>query len=84
MLTAVMRTVEPPFPAYRRTVEALKTYMKLAREDDGELLPLPAKPVKPGNAYSGVPRLKGFLLSWEICPRPRQAEAPDLVYRGLW
>ena len=58
---AVMRTVEPPFPAYRQTVDALRTYMKLASEDDGEPLPVPPKSVKPGDSYSGVPRLKRLL-----------------------
>jgi L,D-transpeptidase YcbB len=49
-VTTVMRTVEPPFPAYRQTLDALKTYMKLAREDDGEPLPLPLKSIKPGDS----------------------------------
>ena len=60
-VSAVMQTVEPPFPAYRRTVDELRTYKKLASADDGELLPVPAKPVKPGNPYGGVARLTQLL-----------------------
>ena len=81
-VTAVMRTVEPPFPAYRQTVDALRTYMKLAREDDGEPLPLPLKPVKPGDSYSGVTRLKRLLDILGDLPATDAAEAPGLIYKG--
>lgn len=81
-LTAVMRTVEPPFPAYRRTVEALQTYIKFAREDDGELLPVPPKPVKPGNTYDGVQRVKSLLTLLGDFSVTSAGEAPDSIYRG--
>ena len=80
-MNQVLRGVEPPFPQYRQTVEALQTYMKLAREDDGELLPLPSKPVKPGAAYGGVPRLTRLLRLLGDLP----ADAPpaaDQLYNG--
>jgi len=79
---AVMRTVEPPFPAYRQTVDALRTYMKLASNDDGEVLPLPPKSVKPGDAYSGVPRLKRLLSLLGDLPGTEATEAPELIYKG--
>ena len=53
----VMETVEPPFPTYHRTVRALQTYMDLARRDDGEMLPSSRRAIRPGDPYSGVPRL---------------------------
>ena len=81
-VTAVMRTVEPPFLAYRRTLEALKTYLKLAREDDGEFLPLPPKPVKPGSTYSGVLRLKRLLSLLGDLPATETDEVPELIYKG--
>ena len=56
-----LKQLEPSFPAYRRTVQALAAYSKLAREDDGELLPIPGKAVRPGDAYEGVPRLARLL-----------------------
>lgn len=77
----VMRGVEPPFPQYRQTVEALQTYMKLAREDDGELLPLPAKPLKRGAVYSGVPRLARLLRLLGDLPAGTPPAA-DQLYNG--
>jgi L,D-transpeptidase YcbB len=53
--------VEPPFPVYRRTEAALKTYLDLASRDDGEPLPIPSRTVRPGNSYAGIPRLARLL-----------------------
>jgi L,D-transpeptidase YcbB len=53
--------VEPPFPGYKRTQKALQQYMVWSQQDDGEQLPVPAKPVEPGNPYNGVPRLTRLL-----------------------
>ena len=58
---AALAQVEPPFDGYRRTKEALHTYQVLAREDDGEVLPGTAKPLEPGQSYSGVNRLARLL-----------------------
>src|SRR3954468_5000125 len=44
-IPALLSTVEPPFPGYRRTEQALDRYVKLARDDDGEKLPVPAKAI---------------------------------------
>jgi len=56
-IDTVMATVEPPFPTYHRTLMALRTYMDLSRRDDGEMLPSSPEAIRPGDAYSGVPRL---------------------------
>jgi L,D-transpeptidase YcbB len=56
-----INTVEPPFPVYRRTEAALKTYLELARRDDGAILPVPSRTVRPGDSYAGVPRLVRLL-----------------------
>jgi len=56
-----MRDLEPPFPAYRRTLAALQTYRELARQDDGEPLPVPGKTLHSGDLYAGVPRLSRLL-----------------------
>jgi murein L,D-transpeptidase YcbB/YkuD len=53
--------VEPPFAGYKRTQRALQRYMELSRQDGGEQLPVPAKPVEPGSPYDGVPRLTRLL-----------------------
>jgi len=60
-VSAVAASVEPPFPTYRRTEQALARYVELARTDSGEKLPAAVKPVEPGQAYAGVPRLANFL-----------------------
>ena len=60
-ILALLQTVEPPFPGYRRAEQALGRYLQLAREDDGEKLPLPAKTVEVGQQYPGVPRLSRLL-----------------------
>jgi L,D-transpeptidase YcbB len=60
-VSAVVASVEPPFPTYRRTEEALARYVELARTDSGEKLPATTKPVEPGQVYAGVPRLVKLL-----------------------
>jgi murein L,D-transpeptidase YcbB/YkuD len=58
---AELDQVEPPFAGYKRTQLALQQYMERSRQDDGEQLPVPAKPVDPGGTYGGVPRLTRLL-----------------------
>ncbi|MDE3186640.1 MAG: L,D-transpeptidase family protein [Acidobacteriota bacterium] len=60
-LKATLDGIEPPFPAYRRTEQALARYIELARRDDGEKLPAVKKTIEPGQPYKGVPRLVRFL-----------------------
>ena len=48
-VAGVLAQVEPPYPGYRRTVQALQTYTALARKDDGELLPPVKKAIAPGD-----------------------------------
>ena len=63
-----------------RYEEALQRYRILALEDDGELLPVPAKPVEPGKSYTGVARLTRLLR--ELGDLPADAAAPAGVYAG--
>jgi murein L,D-transpeptidase YcbB/YkuD len=76
-----VQDVEPPFPAYRRTILALKKYREMAREDDGEPLPSPAKMIQPGDSYVGVPRLFRLMrLLGDLAPG---ATAPSsTAYQG--
>ncbi len=60
-LQTVFDAVEPPFPGYRRTEQALANYIELARTDQREELPAVTKPIAPGQPYPGVPRLVRFL-----------------------
>jgi murein L,D-transpeptidase YcbB/YkuD len=75
-----MRDVEPPFPAYRRTLVALRTYRELACQDDGEPLPS-GKTIRSGDSYAGVPRL--FRLLRLVGDLSTQASTPSsAVYEG--
>jgi L,D-transpeptidase YcbB len=41
--------IGPSFGGYKRTLQALRQYLQLARQDDGEKLPVASKPVAPGS-----------------------------------
>ena len=45
-VAGALAQVEPLYSGYRRTVQALQTYVELAKRDDGEKLPAPAAPKK--------------------------------------
>jgi murein L,D-transpeptidase YcbB/YkuD len=75
-----LETLEPPFPIYRRTKAALKTYFELAKRDDGGLLPVTARAVKPGDSYAGVPRLTRFLSL--VGDFPNEDSGNEGVYQG--
>jgi L,D-transpeptidase YcbB len=60
-IPALLDTVEPPFSGYRRTEKALARYVELARGDDGEKLPVPAKAIEVGRQYAGLLRLSRLL-----------------------
>jgi len=67
-ISAVLDAIEPPFATYSRTEQALARYVQLAREDDGENLPTPPKPIDPGQTYAGVPRLVRLLTLFGDLP----------------
>ena len=60
-VSASLRAAEPPFPAYRRTADALATYRELARREAGQPLSIPTKSIKPGDRYPELPHLVGML-----------------------
>jgi murein L,D-transpeptidase YcbB/YkuD len=60
-VSAVLDGIEPPFAGYRRSEQALARYLDLARTYNGEKLPMPAKPVNPGQTYAGVSGLSRIL-----------------------
>ena len=79
-VSSVLAQVEPPYPGYQRTIRALKTYLQLARDDDGETLPGAKKPVEPGEVYPGVPRLTRFLRRVGDLPADAVVDAGRSVY----
>jgi L,D-transpeptidase YcbB len=80
-VNAAVSAVEPPFPTYRRTLAALKGYLELARKDDGEPLPVPSKPIRPGDLYAGLPRLVRLLTLLGDLPESKEQITPA-VYQG--
>ena len=60
-VATALAQVEPPYPGYRRVLQALQTYTARAKTDDGEVLPPVKKAIVPGDAYTGVPRLTRLL-----------------------
>jgi L,D-transpeptidase YcbB len=73
-VAAELAQIEPPFAGYKRTLQVLQKYMQLAPQDNGEQLPIPAKPVDPGSAYDGVPRLTRLLRLLGDLPDTAPAE----------
>jgi murein L,D-transpeptidase YcbB/YkuD len=79
---ATIEGIEPPFPAYRRTEQALARYTELARQDDGEKLPAVTKPIEPGQAYAGVPRLTRLLRLVGDLPENAAGSQDPGIYGG--
>jgi murein L,D-transpeptidase YcbB/YkuD len=74
--------VEPPYPGYHRTLQALQTYAELAKKDDGEPLPAAKKTVSPGDVYPGVPRLTRLLRLVGDLPADANVPADQTTYDG--
>ncbi len=81
-IDAAFEAVEPPFPIYHRTQDALKKYMEFARLDDGELLPVSLRAIKPGDSYAGVPRLARLLSLLGDLPAEHEEANAEGNYQG--
>ena len=81
-VAGVLAQVEPSYPGYKRTIQALQTYIELARKDDGEQLPAVKKAIAPGDAYPGVPRLTRLLRLVGDLPASADVAADPPVYQG--
>jgi murein L,D-transpeptidase YcbB/YkuD len=79
---AALTKLEPAFPYYQRAKKALQSYRTLAREDDGELLPMLKKPIEPGNVYAGCPRLIRLLRRLGDLPPQIVIPPNSQVYEG--
>ncbi len=78
----VLAQVEPPYPGYRRTIEALNAYLEIAKKYDGRTLPAAPKTVAPGDSYAGVPQLAHFLRLLGDLPPDANVAADGTVYQG--
>ncbi len=76
--------LEPPYILYHRTEDALRKYMQLAAQDDGEKLPPPAKKktIDPGDDYPGVPRLVRLLKLVGDLPTNADVAPDSTIYQG--
>jgi L,D-transpeptidase YcbB len=81
-VSAVLVQIEPPYPGYQRTIQALQTYIQLAKKDDGEQLPAVTKPIAPGDTYAGVPRLIRLLRLVGDLPADATLPADTTIYQG--
>jgi L,D-transpeptidase YcbB len=84
-VAAQLAQVEPPYPGYRRTLQAFQSYVELAKKDDGEQMPPPAAPKKtisPGDTWPGVPRLTRLLRLVGDLPAGASVAADGLIYDG--
>ena len=79
---AAMAQVDLPYPGYRRTIQALQTYMELAKKDDGEQLPPVKKAIVPGDSYPGVPRLARLLRLVDDLPADANVPVAPPIYQG--
>jgi L,D-transpeptidase YcbB len=79
---AALIHIEPPYPGYQRTIEALQNYIQLAKADDGAQLPALTKPVAPGDMWAGVPRMTRLLTTVGDLPKDASVPADSTVYQG--
>jgi len=79
---AAIDAIEPPFPGYKLAKQALVRYIRLAREDNGERLPVPKAPVERGEHYSGVPRLIRLLRILGDLAAGDKIPARSTIYGG--
>jgi murein L,D-transpeptidase YcbB/YkuD len=81
-VAGVLAQVEPPYPGYRRTIQALHTYLELEKEYDGKLLPATQKTIAPGDSYPGVPQLTRLLRLVGDLPAGANVAADGTAYQG--
>jgi murein L,D-transpeptidase YcbB/YkuD len=49
---SLLNSLDPPFPAFRRSLKVLEQYRRLAQADDGQKIPAPSRPVREGDEWS--------------------------------
>jgi murein L,D-transpeptidase YcbB/YkuD len=81
---AALAQAEPPYPGYRRTIQALDNYLEFAKEQNNEPLTLPAgqKAMAPGDSYTGVPALIRRLRQEHDLPAHGNVSEDATVYQG--
>ena len=81
-LESALADTEPQIAVYGELQQALVKYMLLAKEDDGEKLPIPHSIVFFGTAYDGVPRLARLLRLVGDLPESAEIDKDSRLYAG--
>ena len=81
-VSEVLQQVEPPYPGYKRTIQALQTYLQLAKKSDGTPLPAIQKTISPGDSYPGVPQLVRLLRLVGDLPADSSVSADETIFQG--
>jgi len=81
-VVGVLARVEPPYPGYQRTIQALQSYSEFAKEYAGNRLPPIQKAIAPGDSYSGVPQLIKLLRLVGDLPADASVAADGAVYQA--
>jgi len=81
-VASAVAKVEPPYPGYKRTIQALQKYMELAKSDNGAQLPLVAKTLAPGDPYAGTTQLARRLQLLGDMPANTAVPADQTTYDG--
>jgi murein L,D-transpeptidase YcbB/YkuD len=74
-----VREIEPSFRLYRKLKETLVRYRELARDPAARTLP-PARVVRPGDSYAGVPALRRLLVALGDLPAGAAPGASGTLY----
>jgi len=74
-IAAALQSLEPPFPSYRTTQDALARYRSLLADGQPDTFPSTKHPLKPGDPYSAAPRLYAFLR--RLGDAPQSGPIPD-------
>jgi murein L,D-transpeptidase YcbB/YkuD len=80
-VSGALAQVEPQYPPYKRTIQALDRYIELAKQDDGAELPTVKKTIGPGESYAGVPVLARKLKLIGDLPADANVPGDSTVYQ---
>jgi murein L,D-transpeptidase YcbB/YkuD len=81
-VAGILQPVEPPYPGYQRTIQALQNYLQYAKEYDGAPLPAAGQTIAPGDTYPGVPQLSRFLKLVGDLPADADVPPDATLYQG--
>jgi murein L,D-transpeptidase YcbB/YkuD len=81
-VAAAVAKVEPPYPGYQRTLQALHAYLEFAKGYGGSQLPTIQKTIAPGDSYEGVPQLVRLLQLVGDLPADASVSADGTVFQA--